>query len=215
MNLRVPGQEIWTQTKPLKGAAFFSLLLAGLLFVEILPDLPQFGFFFGSPIPFRRFDSDLSYTVLLIGIVFLSLFLLEFPRLLFNRAGELTGIGANSTRYGFAFIPLALCGHFANHLRYLPGGSGLTLQLTRFSFAPSMENPSNILISINLIWTVQIILAILGIGWAFYVLYKIHAMERQTTESPGNSHIFSYHVILLGMYGAIYLLLFSSLGNLA
>ncbi len=215
LNLRVPGQEIWTQTKPLKGAAFFSLLLAGLLFVEILPDLPQFGFFFGSPIPFRRFDSDLSYTVLLIGIVFLSLFLLEFPRLLFNRAGELTGIGANSTRYGFAFIPLALCGHFANHLRYLPGGSGLTLQLTRFSFAPSMENPSNILISINLIWTVQIILAILGIGWAFYVLYKIHAMERQTTESPGNSHIFSYHVILLGMYGAIYLLLFSSLGNLA
>jgi len=213
LNLRPPGQEIWTQTKPVKGGAFFSLLLASLLIVEILPDLPQFGVFRESPILFLKFNTDLGYTVLLIGIVFLSLFLVEFPRLFFCRNGETTGTPSNHIRYSFAFIPLALCGHFANHLRYVPGGSGLTLQLTRFPFAASVEGSSAILITINLIWTVQIILATVGIGWAFYVMYRVYATER-ATGSQGVSCIFSYHAILLGIYGAIYLWLFTSLRTL-
>jgi len=199
--------------KPVKGGAFFSLLLASLLIVEILPDLPQFGFSLESSIPFPPLNTDLGYTVLLLAIVCLSLFLVEFPRLVFFRGGEKTEISSNPIRYSFAFIPLALCGHFANHLRYVPGGSGLTLELTRFSFATSAESSSNILITINLIWTAQIILAILGIGWTFYVLYKIYATE-EPTGSQRNSRIFSYHVILLGIYGAIYLWLFISLKNL-
>ncbi len=213
LNLRPPGQEIWTQMKPVKGGAFFSLLLASLLIVEILPDLPQFGFSLESSIPFPPLNTDLGYTVVLIAIVCLSLFLVEFPRLVFFRGGEKTEMSSNPIRYSFAFIPLALCGHFANHLRYVPGGSGLTLELTRFSFATSAESSSNILITINLIWTAQIILAILGIGWAFYVLYKIYATE-EPTGSQRSSRIFSYHVILLGIYGAIYLWLFISLKNL-
>jgi transcriptional regulator with AAA-type ATPase domain/polyferredoxin len=213
LNLRPPGQEIWTQTKPVKGAAFFSLLLASLLFVEILPDLPQFGFFSESPIPLLKINSDLGYTVLLIGIVLLALFLVEFPRLLFYRDGEKTEMSSDHIRYSFAFIPLALCAHFANHLRYVPGGRGLTVQLSRFPFAASAEDPSHILITIDLIWTVQIALAIIGIGWAFYVMYKVYS-NQQPTGSQKHSRVFSYYVILLGTYGAIYLWLFSSLRTL-
>ncbi len=213
LNLRVPGQEIWTRTKPVKGGAFFSLLLASLLFVEILPDLPQFELFLQPPFPFPRFTPDQGYTILLVIIVFFSLFLVEFPRLVFYRDAERTGTDTNVTRYSFAFIPLALCGHFANHIRYVPGGSGLALQFIKIPFAAGAETSSAI-ITINLIWAVQIVLTIIGIGWAFYILHKIHAMERETPGSPGDSHIFSFHAILLGIYGAVYLLLFSSLGNL-
>ena len=210
LNLRPPGQEIWTQTKPVKGGAFFSLLLASLLIVEILPDLPQFGDFSKSLISLPNFNIDLGYTILLICIVFLALFLVEFPRFFFNGDGKTTGMSSNSIRYSFAFIPLALCGHFANHLRYVPGGRGLTLQLARFPFAASAEGSSKILITINLIWTLQIALAIIGIGWAFYVMYKVYANE-QPAGTPKDSRIFSYHLILLGIYGAMYLWLFTSL----
>jgi len=89
----------------------------------------------------------------------------------------------------------------------------LTLQLGRSPFAASADNLSNILISINLIWTVQIILTILGIAWAFYVMYKVYATERPARIQKG-SRIFSYHLILLGIYGAIYLWLFTSLRTL-
>ena len=213
LNLRPPGQEIWTQTKPMKGAAFFSLLLASLLIVEILPDLPLFGFSSESSIPFLRFNTNLGYTTLLIFIVFLSIFLVELPRLVLYRDTETTETHSNAIRYSFAFIPLALCGHFANHLRYVPGGGGLTLQLSKLPFAASMESSSRVLVSINLIWTVQIALAIIGIGWAFYVLYKIYATERPTDPRRA-FRIFAYHVILLGIYGTIYLWLFTSLGTL-
>jgi transcriptional regulator with AAA-type ATPase domain/polyferredoxin len=213
LNLRPPGQEIWTQTKPIKGAAFFSLLLASLLIVEILPDLPQFGFLSESPISLLKINSDLGYTILLIGIVLLALFLIEFPRLLFYRDGEKTEMSSNHIRYSFAFIPLALCGHFANHLRYVPGGRGLTVQLSRFPFAASAEDPSHILITIDLIWTVQIALAIIGIGWAFYVMYKVYS-NQQPTGPQKHSRVFSYYVILLGTYGAVYLSLFTSLKTL-
>lgn len=207
LNLRPPGQEIWTQTKPVKGGAFFSLLLAGLLIVEILPDLS-----FAGPLPrsfpaFLHLSTEQGYTLLLIFVVFLSLFLVEFPRLIFNLDGEKS---TNSIRYSFAFIPLALCGHFANHLRYVPGSIGLELQLTRLSSTEGAGNLSHALISINLIWTMQIILAAVGIGWAFYVLYKIYAADR-SIESRANFRIFSYHAVLLGAYGAVYLLLFASL----
>jgi polyferredoxin len=213
LNLRPPGQEIWTQTKPVRGGAFFSLLLAGLLIVEILPDLSPLGVPLGSQIASLKFSTDLGYTILLILIVFLSLFLVEFPRLFFRRDMGANENRSNAMHYSFAFIPLALCGHFANHLRYVPGGGGLTLQLARFPFASSMESSSRVLISINLIWTVQIALAIIGIGWALYVIYKIYAAERQT-GSRGLSLVFSYHVILLGVYGAVYLWLFMSLRTL-
>ena len=213
LNLRPPGQEIWTQTKPVKGGAFFSLLLASLLIVEILPDLPQFGVSLESPIPFPKLNTDLGYTVLLIGIVFLALLVVEFPRLLFYQHGKTPETSSNHTRYSFAFIPMALCGHFANHLRYVPGGNGLTLQLTRFPFGASVEGLSKILITINLIWTVQIALAIVGIGWAFYVMYKVYSTERPTGKQK-DTRIFSYHLILLGIYGALYLWLFASLRTL-
>ena len=213
LNLRPPGQEIWTQTKPVKGGAFFSLLLASLLIVEILPDLPQFGASLGSGAALLKFSTDLGYTTLLILIVLLSLFLVELPRLLFYRNGGATETRSNAIRYSFAFIPLALCGHFANHLRYVPGGSGLRVQLTRLPFAASAVSPSKTLISINFIWTAQIVLAIIGIGWAFYVLYKIYATERPT-DPRGAFRVFAYHVILLGIYGTIYLWLFTSLGTL-
>ncbi len=213
LNLRQPGQEIWTQTKPLKGGAFFSLLLASLLLVEILPDLPQFGVFHDSSISFLKFNTDLGYTILLIFIVLLSFFLVEFPQLLF-RYGKATEARSDSIRYSFAFIPLALCGHFANHLRYVPGGRELTLQLTRFPFGASVDISSQILITINLIWTLQITLAIVGIAWAFYVLHKVYAAER-LIRSQEDSRIFSYHVALLGIYGAIYILLFASLRTIA
>jgi polyferredoxin len=209
LNLRPPGREIWTHTKPAKGGAFFSLLLASLLIVEILPDLPQFGVFRESSIPFLKFNTDQGYTTLLISIVLLSFFLVEFPRLLF-RYGETTETRSDPIRYSFGFIPLALCGHFANHLRYVPGGSGLTLQLGRPPFTASAEGSSKILISIDLIWTMQIALAIVGIGWALYVMYKVYATER-LGGSQGDTHIFSYHLILLSIYGAIYLWLFTSL----
>jgi transcriptional regulator with AAA-type ATPase domain/polyferredoxin len=207
LNLRPPGQEIWTQTKPVKGAAFFSLLLASLLIVEIVPDLPQFGVSLGF---LPKFSTNVGYTALLIGIVLLALVLLEFPRVLFHRDGKTAGTSSNYIRYSFAFIPLALCGHFANHLRYVPGGKGVKVQLTRFPFGASAEGSSKILISINLIWTVQIALAVAGIGWALYVMYKIYATEGPAGTQK-NSRIFSYHVILLGIYGALYLWLFSSL----
>jgi len=213
LNLRPPGQEIWTQAKPAKGGAFFSLLLASLLIVEILPDLPQFGVSPESPIPLPKFSTDLGYTVLLIGIVFLALFLVEFPRMLFYRGRTPMGTSSYHIRYSFAFIPLALCGHFANHLRYVPGGRGLTLQLTRLPFAISAESSSGILITINLIWTVQMILAIAGIGWSVYVMYRLYATERPAGAQK-DSHIFSYHLILLGTYGAMYLWLFTSLRTL-
>ncbi len=213
LNLRPPGQEIWTQTKPVKGGAFFSLLLASLLIVEILPDLPQFGASLGSAVALLKFSTDLGYTTLLILIVFLSLFLVELPRLLFYRNGGATETRSNAIRYSFAFIPLALCGHFANHLRYVPGGGGLTMQLARFPFAASVESSSTVLISINLIWTAQIVLAVIGIGWALYILYKIYATERPT-DPRGAFRVFAYHVILLGIYGTIYLWLFTSLGIL-
>ena len=213
LNLRPPGQEIWTQTKPVKGGAFFSLLLASLLIVEILPDLPQFGFSSESSIPFLRFNTNLGYTTLLIFIVFLSIFLVELPRLVLYRDAETTEIHSNAIRYSFAFIPLALCGHFANHLRYVPGGTGLRIQLTKLLFAASAVNPSKTLISINLIWTAQIVLAIIGIGWALYILYKIYATERPTDRRE-TFRVFAYHVILLGIYGTTYLWLFTSLGTL-
>jgi len=213
LNLRPPGQEIWTQTKPVKGGAFFSLLLASLLIVEILPDLPQFGFSSESSIPFLRFNTNLGYTTLLIFIVFLSIFLVELPRLVLYRDAETTEIHSNAIRYSFAFIPLALCGHFANHLRYVPGGTGLRIQLTKLLFAASAVNPSKTLISINLIWTAQIVLAIIGIGWALYILYKIYATERPTDRREA-FRVFAYHVILLGIYGTTYLWLFTSLGTL-
>jgi transcriptional regulator with AAA-type ATPase domain/polyferredoxin len=212
LNLRPPGQEIWTQTKPVKGGAFFSILLASLLIVEILPDLPQFAVLYESSIPFLKFNTDLGYTTLLISVVLLSLFLVEFPRLL-SRYGETTETRSNPIRYSFAFIPLALCGHFANHLRYVPGGSGLTLQLSKFPFAASAEGSSKILISIDLIWTMQIALAIVGIGWALYIMYKVYATERLAGHQR-DSRIFSYHLILLGTYGVIYLWLFTSLRTL-
>jgi len=177
--------------------------------VEILPDLPQFGVFRESSIPFLKFNTDQGYTTLLISIVLLSFFLVEFPRLLF-RYGETTETRSDPIRYSFGFIPLALCGHFANHLRYVPGGSGLTLQLGRPPFTASAEGSSKILISIDLIWTMQIALAIVGIGWALYVMYKVYATER-LGGSQGDTHIFSYHLILLSIYGAIYLWLFTSL----
>ncbi len=210
LNLRPPGQEIWTQTKPVKGGAFFSLLLVSILIVEILPDLPQFGFLSESPIPLVKFNTNLGYTVLLIGIVLLALFLVEFPRLFFNGDGKTTGMSSNSIRYSFAFIPLALCGHFANHLRYVPGSRGLTLQLIRFSFVVSAEDPSKKLITINLIWTLQIVLAVIGILWALYVMYRVYATER-AAGTQKNFQIFSYHLTLLGIYSAMYLWLFASL----
>jgi transcriptional regulator with AAA-type ATPase domain/polyferredoxin len=210
LNLRPPAQEIWTQTKPAKGAAFFSLLLASLLIVEILPDLPQGGFFSETLTPSLRFNTDMGYTVLLIGIVLLSLFLVELPRLLFYRNENSPGIGSNFIRYSFAFIPLALCGNFANHLRYVPGGAGLTVQLTRFPFGGSTVSSSEILVTVNLIWTAQIALAIVGIAWAFYVMYKIYATVLPT-GGQNDPRILYYHLILLGIYGALYLLLFVSL----
>lgn len=210
LNLRPPGQEIWTQSRPVKGGAFFALLLASLLIVEIVPDLPRFGAALGPGVAFLKFSTDLGYTTLLTIIVFLSLFLVELPRLLFYRTGGATETRSKAIRYSFAFIPLALCGHFANHLRYVPGGSGLRVQLTRLLFAASAVSPSETLISINLIWTAQIGLAIIGIGWAFYVLYKIYATERPT-DPRGAFRVMAYHIILLGIYGTIYLWLFVSL----
>ena len=205
LNLRPPGQEIWTQTKPVKGAAFFSLLLASLLIVEIVPDLPQFGVSLGF---LPTFSTNMGYTALLIGIVLLALVLVEFPRVLFHRDGKTAGTSSNYIRYSFAFIPLALCGHFANHLRYVPGGKGLTLQLTRFPFGASTD----IMISINLIWTSQIVLAIIGVGWAFYVMYKVYATEHAAARK--DTRMLSYYLILLSIYGAAYLWLFTSLRTL-
>jgi transcriptional regulator with AAA-type ATPase domain/polyferredoxin len=213
LNLRPPGQELWTKTKPIKGGAFFSILLANLLIVEILPDLPNLSGLFESRIPLLKLSTDLGYTILLTGIILLALFLVEFPLLFFYRYAGKKEMSSDSIRYSFAFIPLALCGHFANHLRYVPGSGGLTLQLSRSSLPSLAGSSSDILISINLVWTLQMILAIVGIAWAFYVMFKIYATDR-STDSQEVSRIFSYHVILLGVYGAMYLWLFGSMRSI-
>jgi transcriptional regulator with AAA-type ATPase domain/polyferredoxin len=204
INLRPPGQELWTVQKPVGGGAFFSILLATLVFAVVIPDLP------GSAASIRRFLSFLpdfqtaSFTAVMILVLLASLIVFWSGQFIFSdRRKDPT----HFSRYSFAFIPMALCAHFANQLRYLPGVDRLSVQL-----AQQTEAASAVLASFNIIWPLQLALVIVGTLWSLFVVYRNLSRDRQEGISEGLRPAL-YTSTLIGLYGAGFISIFLALGR--
>jgi len=205
INMRPPGQELWTLQKPVAGAAFFSILLATLVFALVLPDLPGFDTAVRQVLTFLPDSQTASFTALMIMTVLVSLAVLWSGAFFF---GERKRNPGRFTRYSLAFIPLALCAHFANQLRYLPGIEGLSVQLAQEKGAAVA-----VFASFNLIRPIQLALVMIGILWAGFVVYRNFVRDREEDMSSGFRPLL--HALgLVVAYGAGFVWAFISLGRM-
>ena len=205
INMRPPGQELWTVQKPVAGAAFFSILLATLVFAMVLPDLPGFDAAVRQVLTFLPDSQTASFTALMIMTVLVSLVVLWSGAFFF---GERETNPGRFTRYSLAFIPLALCAHFANQLRYLPGIGGLSVQLAQEKGAAVA-----VFASFNLIRPIQLALVMIGILWAGFVVYRNFVRDREEDMSSGFRPLL--HALgLVVAYGAGFVWAFISLGRM-
>jgi len=205
INLRPPGQELWTVEKPISGQAFFSILLAMLVFAVVLPDLPGFQSSMGRLFPLLPAWEMAPFTVLMIAVVVVSLIVLWGARLI-SRPGRRRE-PASFLRYLFAFIPLALCGHFANQLRYLPGVNSLSIELVRHT-----QEGVFLFARFNIIWPLQIVIVFLGIFWSFLVIYKNLRRDKREERSYGTG-LALYMTGLIGAYSVALVSTFMALGR--
>jgi transcriptional regulator with AAA-type ATPase domain len=206
INLRPPGQELWTVQKPVVGGAFFSILLATLVFAVIVPDFAGFTSVMKGILPFLPELHAAAFTALMIFVVVVSLTVFFAGELFFNSRRKNS---ARFGRYAFAFIPLALCGHFANQLRYLPGIQRLTVQLS-----DKADGAISVFATFNLIWPFQLLLVIGGILWSLFVIYKNFRRDREE-KTPQELRPVLYMILLIGLYGVGLCSIFLSMGRLA
>jgi len=204
INLRPPGQELWTVQKPIAGGAFFSILLATLVFAAIIPDFPGFETSMQRVLPFLPDLYMAPFTALMIIVVLVALIAFWLGESIFNNREKNP---AHFARYSFAFIPMALCTHFANQLRYLPGVEGLSIQL-----AERVEGSTAVFASFHIIWPLQIVLVVLGLLWSVFVVYRNFSRDRKERVS-GDLRPALYTLGLIGFYGAALFSIFMALGR--
>ncbi|NIO05754.1 MAG: cyclic nucleotide-binding domain-containing protein [Proteobacteria bacterium] len=204
INLRPPGQELWNVQKPVAGGAFFSILLATLVFAAVLPDLYGFELSFWRIFPFARGSGIVAFTTLILLTISASLVIFWSGEFVF---GEGKQNPAHFARYSFAFIPLALCGHFANQLRYLPGAERLTLQL-----AKHLQGVPTVFASFRVIWPLQLLLVLAGVFWSLFVVYRNYSRGREG-EVSREPRLVIYVLGFIGLYGAALFWLFVALGR--
>lgn len=205
INLRPPGQELWTLQKPIAGGTFFSILLVTLVFAAVIPDLSGFASSMQRVLPFLPDLSTASFTALMILVVLVSLIVFWSGEFIFS---DRRRNPAHFARYSFAFVPMALCGHFANQLRYLPGVEGLSVQL-----AERVEGSMAVFASFNLIWPLQLVLVIVGILWSAFVVYRNFSRDREG-KNPREPRLVFYMLGLIGLYGSAFILVFVALGRM-
>jgi len=203
INLRPPGEELWNVQKPLAGGAFFAILLATLVFAVVLPDLPGFEFSMRRILPFLPDFPSASFTVLMILLVAAALGVFWAGELLFDRSEK----GARFARYSLGFIPLALCGHFANQLENLPGAGRLSIQITEQASASVA-----VFATFHIIWPFQLILVIVGTLWSIFVLFRDSIRDREE-GLPRKPRLILYLLGLLVFYGAAFIWMFVAVGK--
>jgi len=205
INLRPPGEELWNVQKPVAGGAFFSILLATLVFAVVLPDFSGFESSMERFSPFLPDFPTASFTTFMILVVVASLVVFWAGELIF---GDRKRNPAHFARYSFAFIPMALCTHFANQLRYLPGFDRLSVQI-----AQNAEGPMAVLASFNIIWPLQLALVIIGILWSVFVVYRNYSRDRKEGISTALRPAL-YMLSLIGLYGVAFVSVFVALGRM-
>ena len=206
INLRPPGQELWTVQRPISGGAFFSILLVTLVFAGVLPDLSGFESAMREFLPFLPSLATAPFTALMILVVLTALIVFWLGQLVFNNRAEHS---PGFPRYSFAFIPMALCTHFANQLRYIPGVERLSVQV-----ADRTGGAMTVLTSFNLVWPFQLALVGIGILWAAFVVYKNLARDRED-KNPTELRPAVYLLSLIALYGGTFVSMFIALGRIA
>ncbi len=204
INLRPPGEELWNVRKPVAGGAFFSILLATLVFAAVLPDLHGFEFSLRELFPFLPGSGMATFTALITLTVFFSLVVFWSGKFIFSNHRRNP---AHFARYSFAFIPLALCGHFANQLRYLPGADRLSVQ-----FSKHLAGAPTVVASFHVIWPLQLVLVVAGVFWSLLVIYKNCSRDREEMV-PREPRLVFYVLGLIGFYGVALFWLFVTLGQ--
>jgi cytochrome c oxidase assembly factor CtaG len=145
------------------------------------------------------------FTALMVLVVFASLIVFWSGAFIFSdRRRHPSHFG----RYSFAFIPMALCGHFANQLRYLPGVEGLSVQL-----AEQADGGMAVFGSFSIIWPLQLVLIIAGVVWSLFVVSRNYSRDREESMSREPRLVF-YMLGLIGLYGAIFISMFVALGRM-
>lgn len=168
LNLRIPGSEIWSSRRIRTGTAFLVVgMIAGLIgeMATRLPAYEAWGSHLPVP-PVARFTLLYLATIVLANVA--------------TAIAALVSAGAfghscreNHSRYGIAFVPLALSGFVAFHLAYLfrHGGRllvlvGEMLHLAPFNTAhPYATDMHTCLAQQLLIWV--------GLAWTIVVMYRI------------------------------------------
>jgi len=205
INIRPPGQELWTVEKPVAGGAFFSILLATLVFPAVLPQFVGFDAAVRRILVFLPDSPTASFTTLMIITVLVSLVVFWSGH--FFLAGR-KGNPGRFARYSLAFIPLALCTHFANQLRYLPGIGTLSVQ-----FVEKKGAAMAVFASFQVIWPIQLALVMIGILWASFVVYRNFRRDREEGASTGLRPLFHGLGLILA-YGVGFIWTFMTLGRM-
>ncbi len=143
-------------------------------------------------------------TALIILAVFTSLIVFWLGEFIFS---ERRTKPSHVARYSFAFVPLALCGHFANQLRYLPNVERLSVQL-----AERAEGTTAVFASFNIIWPFQLALVIVGVIWSLFVVFRNYSRDREE-KVHRELRLFLYMLGLIGLYGVAFISLFIALGR--
>jgi transcriptional regulator with PAS, ATPase and Fis domain/polyferredoxin len=203
VNVRPPGEELWTAQKPITGGAFFSILLATLVFAVVIPDFTGFASSMQRLVPFLPNLDVAAFTALMTLVVLASLLILWSGKFVFTHSRN----PAHFARYAFAFVPLALCSHFANQLRYLPGVHKVSVQL-----AGKAEDSIAVFASFNIIWPFQLLLVIGGVLWSLFVVYKNFRRDREEGFSRDRRLVF-FMLTLISLYGVAIGSVFIALGR--
>ncbi len=204
INLRPPGEELWNVQKPVAGGAFFSILLTTLVFAVLLPRLSGFEPTMRSFLAFLPDVHTASYTAIVILVVSVSLLVFWLGEFIFS---DRKRNPSHFARYSFAFVPLALCAHFANQLRYVPGVERLTIQL-----AQQADGVAAVFATFNVIGTFQLLLVIIGVLWSLFVVYRNYSGDREKRIHREPRLIF-YMLGLIGLYGVGFISIFIALGH--
>jgi DNA-binding NtrC family response regulator/polyferredoxin len=168
LNLRAPGQEIWTGAQPPRlGTAFLIIGLPAGLFGELVIEAPWFkDMVIASGAP-----SLVIFTVLFIGIILVANGLTIAAALVSARSLPY-GPKENYARFALTYLPLTLTAFAAFHLYYFAALGDHLLSAIAAVFDPTVTQPP--LLAEPGAPTAAITFALLWVGavWSIIAMYK-------------------------------------------
>ncbi len=223
---RPPTSELWAMKKSRFEDSFLATALIGIVVsqtVVMLEVWEPFMTWFENTTGIS--DFTIAWTVIFAGAMLIPLLLMLFSSFISSLFPEKTGLDgmipdqtaevnlvsesgdvgtmlSNFVRYGYSLIPLGLGIHLAHNAKHFLG-EGLSVIYTSASLVGLEYTGDLSLLNMPTIQVIQYILTLLGILGSVYTAYRI------TLNSPGSRASVMPYILLILMFGAIALWMYS------